>query len=146
MRGQQRLQQPGTAAGQPAHRVPQGAAAGGGDGEEFGVAVAGVAGIHGVTGARPLVPDGAAAATGLGADGPAEPVLRVVRRAVDVEAFQEAQPDRLFQVGGFGPGRVRLGGGFRGEQRTEGGDQVMRHTHNDTAAPGPVARSGRKSP
>src|SRR5690606_94870 len=55
-------------------------------------------------------------------------------------------PDGLFQIGRFAAGGVRLGGRLRGEQRTQGGDEVVRRVTDDAAVPGGVARDGRTSP
>jgi hypothetical protein len=90
----------------------QGAPAGGGEGELLGSAVPVVGRLDAV---RPFETVRTAGAAGLGTDGAAEPAVRVEGRVLGVEAFQEAEPDRLLQVAGLRSGGMCLRGRLGGE-------------------------------
>jgi hypothetical protein len=83
---------------------------------------------------RDLPQRGVPGAAGLGSDGGGEPGGGVGGRAVGVDALQQAQPDGLFEVAGFG----RAGVGLR---RDLGGD-----AGRDAAARACGCRGGRASP
>jgi hypothetical protein len=93
---------------------------GGGERELLGAAVAVVDGLIVV---RLFDAGGTAGAAGLGADGAGgASAAGSAGGPSGVEAFQEAEPDGLFQVAGLGAGGICLGGGLGGEQWAQGGE------------------------
>lgn len=123
----------------------KGTAAGGVEGQLLGAVVTVVGGLVAPV-VPPLPPGRTAGAAYLGADGPAQPLRWVRGWPLRVEALQEAEPDRLFQVARLGSGGVRLGRGLGGEQRAQGGNQVVCHNRHDDGRPGQGCPGGRPSP
>lgn len=112
---------------------------------EGGLLRAAVTVIDGIIAVRLFEACGTAGAPGLRADRAAQPSLGVDRWAGGVEALQEAEPDGLFEVARFGSRGICLGRGFGGEQRAQGGDELVCHMRHDAAAPAEGCRGGRLS-